>query len=431
MEKLYILLKKRDISQGFKDSIILSLAEGYRQKRNYDIGIQILQDLLSKNKPDYVKAKAYNRIAALYNEWLKFGASRYDSTLYYSFKCMKIAEKNNFIDLLASSQNEIGFVYMKLKKTAKAREYYYKAYKNFNLLKEYLYSANVAINISNVYLYNKNYTEAISVIDSSLNKISQEKYKNMAMRLYLQKANIYEKISRYDSAFKYLAKVRIMQVKFFHSRMDEKIYEMTAKYDLKLKEAKLKEIEQNNIRKQNENKFLILLISSMLVLFIVLVYVVYLKRKSLIREKELEKKEKDILKENIEYKNKELTNIIAHTVATNDILKKIKKLLQEKNYTEILKIINVNINTESNWNNFLIKFNENYPDFFYRLEKVHPELTKSETKLSALLLMKLSSKEIAYILNIEVGSVSKSRQRLRKKLNINSDVSFYDYLSTI
>jgi DNA-binding CsgD family transcriptional regulator len=169
----------------------------------------------------------------------------------------------------------------------------------------------------------------------------------------------------------------------------------------------------------------------MVILFAVLIYIVYLKRKTLIHKQEIAHKEKIILEENIKYKNNELTNAVANSAASNDILLKIKQQLNKKQYSEILNTINTNINTENNWNNFLIKFSENYPQFFYKLEKHHPKLTKTEVKLSALLLMKLSSKEIAYILNIEISSVNKSRQRLRKKLKIDTKISFYDYLSSL
>ena len=41
----------------------------------------------------------------------------------------------------------------------------------------------------------------------------------------------------------------------------------------------------------------------------------------------------------------------------------------------------------------------------------------------ALLKMNLSSKEIANILNISLDGIKKARQRLRKKMDINSDQS--------
>jgi len=428
ISKLYNILENEKVPESFKDTVTLTLSEGFRQKREFEKGIRILHNLILKQQSKkFIVSKAYNRIAALYDEWLSFGKTRLDSTIKYSKLSLAISEKNNYKDIIASSQNELGFVYIKLKDFTNAKKYLLKAFNNYYSEKKYLYSANVALNISIMHVKQAQLIKAITVLDSAIVKISEKEFPNMFMRIYLQKADIYAKQGRYDSAYKYLSLVRIMQKNLFHNKMDEKIYEMSAKYDLKLKEAKLKEIEHYNIQKRNENKFLILLISSMVVLFIVLVYIVYLKRKTLIHKQEIAIKEKIILEENIKYKNNELANVIAYSAASNEILKKIKKLLDEKKYSEIRNTINTNINTENNWRNFLIKFSENYPNFFYLLEKEHPNLTKSETKLSALLLMKLSSKEIAYILNIELASVNKSRQRLRKKLSIDTNISFTEY----
>ncbi|NPA45471.1 MAG: hypothetical protein GXO49_08050, partial [Chlorobi bacterium] len=85
------------------------------------------------------------------------------------------------------------------------------------------------------------------------------------------------------------------------------------------------------------------------------------------------------------------------------------------------------INTENAWDNFMVKFTELHPDFFAKLEKQFPNLTKSEKKLSSLLFMNFKSKDIANVLNISESSVSKSRQRLRKKLNLPqaTDISQY------
>jgi tetratricopeptide (TPR) repeat protein len=204
ISKLYSILEKGTLTNSFKDSVILLLAEGYRQKRNFDNGIEVLKELLNK-KPnnEFVKAKAYNRIAALYDEWLAFGENRLDSTLKYSNLCLNIASKNNFTDMVASSLNEIGFVYLKQKKYNIARRILIKSYNKFLDLNQYLYATNVALNISNTYVKQELFNNAIEILDSAANKINKKEYINMFMRVYLQKANIYEKQGKYDSAYKY------------------------------------------------------------------------------------------------------------------------------------------------------------------------------------------------------------------------------------
>ncbi len=420
-----------NISSSFKDSINVLLSESYRQKRDYEKGLNLLYPIIQTTTNEFIKAKAYNRISALYNEWEKFGSSRIDSVIKYSDKCIKISKKNNYQLLLASSQNELGYIYIQQNKLNKAEKLLKNAYKIYFKNKLYTYSSNVSINLSNLYLKKQEYDKAIQIINHSLTHINQKEDKNISMRLVLQKAKVFEKQQKYDSAFVYMSKGRVLQKQFFIDKLDKQVYEMSAKYNLKLKEAEIKKIEYEKNQEENKNKLLLLLILSMILLFAVLIYVIYLKRRNLLHKQVVAEKEKIILEESIKYKNNELTNAIAHSAALNNILKKIKNLLSEKKYSEIIKTINTNINTENNWNNFLIKFNENHPDFFYLLEKKHSNLSKTEIKLCALLRMKLTSKEIAYILNIEQSSVNKSRQRLRKKLNIDSKINFYDYLNSL
>ena len=54
--------------------------------------------------------------------------------------------------------------------------------------------------------------------------------------------------------------------------------------------------------------------------------------------------------------------------------------------------------------------------------------SKTEPRLIALLKMNLSSKEIAQILHISTERVKKARQRLRKKLELDSTQDLQEYI---
>jgi len=62
------------------------------------------------------------------------------------------------------------------------------------------------------------------------------------------------------------------------------------------------------------------------------------------------------------------------------------------------------------------------------IKQKHPAITGNELKLCAYLRMNLSTKEIAQLTNISVRGVEISRYRLRKKLQISSETSLFDYL---
>ena len=69
--------------------------------------------------------------------------------------------------------------------------------------------------------------------------------------------------------------------------------------------------------------------------------------------------------------------------------------------------------------------------FFVRLVEQFPSVTAAEKKLTALLHLGLSSKEIASILNISAKSVDMNRYRLRKKFEIEKEESLTEFISKI
>lgn len=76
---------------------------------------------------------------------------------------------------------------------------------------------------------------------------------------------------------------------------------------------------------------------------------------------------------------------------------------------------------------FDVNFEKVHVDFFNKLLRINPELTKRELRLCAFVKMDLSNKEIAPLLNISVRGVETGRYRVRKKLRIQ-DKNFKTYL---
>ena len=96
---------------------------------------------------------------------------------------------------------------------------------------------------------------------------------------------------------------------------------------------------------------------------------------------------------------------------------------------EIKKILASYINEEDN--TFEIQMDELHQEFFKKLRKDFPELTRYDLRLCAYLKLGFNSKEIANLLNIMPSSVYISRSRLRKKLDLDSDRDLHSYLNSI
>ena len=59
------------------------------------------------------------------------------------------------------------------------------------------------------------------------------------------------------------------------------------------------------------------------------------------------------------------------------------------------------------------------------------KLTANELKLCTFLRVNLTTKEIAQLMNISMRGVEISRYRLRKKLNLPTEMSLFDFLNEI
>ncbi|WP_292009027.1 hypothetical protein [Chryseobacterium sp.] len=154
--------------------------------------------------------------------------------------------------------------------------------------------------------------------------------------------------------------------------------------------------EESRKEKQQRQKFYILFASTIfvLILLLVLLSTKYLKKQ----------KQKD--------------EILIETIHETDELK--SKL--NAAFDELSKLASHNDPF------FLTRFKEVYPDFYDRLTSQYPHLTANDIKFCAFLRMNLSTKTIAKYKNISVRTIESRKYRLRKKLNLSSEVDLNKWM---
>jgi DNA-binding CsgD family transcriptional regulator len=105
-------------------------------------------------------------------------------------------------------------------------------------------------------------------------------------------------------------------------------------------------------------------------------------------------------------------------------------VLQEKE--EIAgKLRQYSILTEDDWTEFRKLFEKVQIGFFDKLKQKFPDLTPSEQRLLALMKLKLSKREMAGMLGIAPDSIKKTRQRIRKKINVLDDAALEDLVAAL
>lgn len=167
------------------------------------------------------------------------------------------------------------------------------------------------------------------------------------------------------------------------------------------------------------------------------------KRLKYIHQLEVEKNEKEIIKlqneklvNEVVYKNRELADVSMHLVERSDALLKVKDELQRlykktgenHDIKKSIQLLNDVEKNNSSWEQFATHFDEVNNNFLKKLKLQYPALTSTDLKMCTYLHLKLSSKEIAQLMNITVRGVEISRYRLRKKLNIPQEKTLFDFL---
>jgi DNA-binding CsgD family transcriptional regulator len=155
------------------------------------------------------------------------------------------------------------------------------------------------------------------------------------------------------------------------------------------------------------------------------------------REQELIRLRNEKLRNEVEYKSKELANSTMSIIKKNEFLLELKTIIDrqknelgsrypDKYYNYLNNKIDKNISNQDDWQIFETNFERAHEQFFHKVKEAYPDLTSSDLRLCAYLRMNLSSKEIAPLLGISVRGVENHRYRLRKKLNLEHDESLTD-----
>ena len=164
-----------------------------------------------------------------------------------------------------------------------------------------------------------------------------------------------------------------------------------------------------------------------------------LREQTLENEKHIVQLKNESLQNEIKLKSKQLANNAMALVKKNETLQDIKNdLMVNKegfnnhySYKKIVKKLDNSIVLKDEWEVFENNFSQVHDEFFETLKAKHSVLTPKDLKICAYIKMNLSSKEIAPLMNISVRGVETHRYRLKKKLDLENDISLVDYLLNI
>lgn len=165
-----------------------------------------------------------------------------------------------------------------------------------------------------------------------------------------------------------------------------------------------------------------------------------------IKDMEIDTLVHEKLRNDLEFKDQQLTSSTLNVIRKNEVLLNIKKSvlnlsksidenLDAKNLKrktiQLLSQIDTNMEHDNDFEKFLNNFDQLHQDFFKKLELKYPLLTKNDKLLCAYTKMNLSAKEIAPLLNISIRGVEIAKYRLRKKMNLERSDNLTEILNNL
>ncbi len=146
---------------------------------------------------------------------------------------------------------------------------------------------------------------------------------------------------------------------------------------------------------------------------------------------------KEIEKKNLELVEKTLI-LIKNNEFNLEMSKKLNNLIEifDNNVEakalihKIIEEIDEKIKQDS-WQRFEIAFQNVHSEFSKNLISQFPDLTAGELRLSILIKLGMSIKDTASLLYLSPDSLKVARSRLRKKLQINTDISLLNFMTAI
>ncbi|QNR25455.1 tetratricopeptide repeat protein [Croceimicrobium hydrocarbonivorans] len=266
----------------------------------------------------------------------------------------------------------------------------------------------------------------------------------------------YEKLGRSEQAIESLWQQQLLnqQISAGKSRVNSHVHDLVNLQQKRIeRERNLLALLIESEREVNSLK-VILISSTAILLLIAIIIAFYGYRRQQTKKRQLLEVEGNLtklklenkslesrqLKEVLNHKNQDLVDfaiaITRKQEFTNELLDKLDLISQAgesspQDIKDLKNYIKFQLQVDSNLKVFQENIAKINHEFMAKLKERYPDLSPSEQQMCALLRLKLSSKEIATVKNISPASVKVMRHRLRKKMDLNSEINLSEFLDTL
>ena len=274
---------------------------------------------------------------------------------------------------------------------------------------------------------------ALRAFDLTKNASNTRYAATMAKRLSIY----YEAENLLDSALLYFKQYHSLKDSLFNKVNQRKFTELYSRIDNIEKQRQIELLQkQKEIDEQKRRNLVVSIIFTIAFAFTSIATLIYRHKNKQKRQriKQIE------LQSEVEKREAELQQQTLHMINMNNGMKEVEENLRSlkknqvitpKDIQRTLSNITVNKSMEKEWDRFESYFSKIHSKFNISLSQRHANLTQTERRLTALIKMDLSNREIANILNVEQRSVIMGRYRLKKKFKLDEEQDLVNYIHTL
>ena len=411
-----------DAAKSEGDTALLGLAQQYMgmlllEQWSFDEAINMLNEsaITTKDNPTML---SYTN-AAIGRTYFIMDST--DKSIQYFKDAVGYAEQSGDNDVISVAYQNIGALYQEIGIYNQALDYMRLSLKYNNEGKEIpRYHLNLAYIFSDM-----NENDSCSYYENLLkNEIDSIEDQAMKTSIYYFLAKRAMDENDYESAYHYYKNFAEMDIEMLEERLQQNVLEIQKKYDYE------KVQNEYNVKLLRKHR---LLMSS---LFVTLItgMLLYIQTKINLRKRKEELKLKDeILKfENEVLRLNEIKDDYKRNLEWKYMLVYSMTLMDrnKSNSESHYKMIKGRIyhNSETAFDAILKIFNEEHPGLAEQIKEKYPTLSDTEYKVCLMALTPFTSQETADIIGKSINTVNKARTNIRKKLEIEENVSIEEKL---
>lgn len=429
----------------------------YNDQQNYARALgyfmNAIQGFESLNRSDRI-ATTYNKVGEVYTSQQNYSAA-YD----YLIKALSIHQTNGFSYGISESNNRLGRLFLAQGEYQRALDHLFNSLEISENINDREGIARDYENIGRAYLLMGSYGQALEYLQKGEEKALDFGSKRWLRDIYLDLKELSLKRGRLQEALLYGDKYMIMKDSLFNEQMANRIAELEKRNEIEAKERELASIRHERQlleEKDKLNNTLNMVLAVSIVLLLISAWlVINRQRLKLRKDKDLFESREALnraelanaqfkeaeLRQELEFKNKELTSYTINFIRKNEVMEELKesiKAIRKKvdastsaELNKLSRTVDHVLDVDKDWEDFKLYFENVHKGFFSKLKQDFPDLGNAELKLCALLKLNLNIKETASIMGISPESVKTARYRLRKKLGLEKDQSLSDFVMNV